>query len=154
MHIFLTVKRKISAIFLLLSFLGFLAHDLIPHHHHDSKDGIISVHKHDSEDANSETNPSEENEGCYYSELVNANNHNDCPHHLHQCPTKIFELTNNHSGAKTVKIRVLFNSPSGENNSKPETPDSESKEYFEHKYPLPNFHVIGAKSLRAPPSIV
>jgi hypothetical protein len=143
------VKRKISAIFLLISFLGILTHDLIPHHHYDGKESIVKlVHSHADAD-----NQDEENI-CSPSESLNADGHQQCAHHLHKCPSKDFELSKNRSTSRTSKTKVHNSIFSSAFFFLAEIESKESEIFFLQKHLLPNSQVCGTNSLRAPPSFV
>lgn len=102
------VKQKISAIVLLFAFLGILAHDMMPHHHHDGNNSVaLHVEQHDHEDCHSNhdndlTVEFEEEEIC------EAENHN-CPHELHNCTIQVYDASRSVSSEQSSKKKVQQN---------------------------------------------
>jgi len=83
------MKQRVSAIILLLSFIGVMAHDMLPHHHHDDyniSETHIDNDKHDHDKCNHSSNDSNEL-------TIKASHENHCPHELHNCTTSYYNVS-------------------------------------------------------------
>lgn len=146
------MRRKIKAIFLLMSFISLLAHDTIPHVHIDNANNIATETEHEYSHSHSHNHShNHNNDLCNSGDKLSASHEHECPHHLHQCSTTYYEYSRSISGAKTSKVKTLLSFRINSLTTDSETFDSDSKEYFEGIYYLYKSPAIGANALRAPP---
>lgn len=101
------VKQKISAIILLISFIGILAHDMMPHHHHhdDSNSIALSTENHDHAECHAEHHAEYTNINTQHSESeqITQSDKHHCPHELHNCAVQVYDASRSISAEQASK---------------------------------------------------
>lgn len=149
------MKRKIYAIFLLLSFLVVLSHELIAHHHHeDVAFDFSSKYVHDNE--YNQLQDKESHNHKSNDEDKNSEHNHTFPLHHHISATNDFDiertnlLESNSQIPNTTSfiIAYLFIVEF------PIPPNLERNLYREHKFLISSLFNPAANALRGPPFIV
>ncbi|PRY98877.1 hypothetical protein BY457_109146 [Marinilabilia salmonicolor] len=154
---FVSVKQKIISIFLLLSFLIVLTHEMVPHHHHESREYDVStLYKHSAENhhhAKEGHDHEKPHSHDGHESPEPEEHHQNFPLHFHSAASDDYARVSNSNPAFTNFNPLIVVLP-GTISLNPDPPVKKLLKYWNFSIPFFSSFITGAIGLRAPPYFV